>query len=310
MGIKMGYALDQNGVEWDAQVYQKGQGAEPLKCEHCGVNVTHNPPYPKEIYEKPVLVSGYFRLYPKRPHSEGCRFGIDSEIVEIAKTSDGLIQSLRNNRYRMRLVMIKEALEEASKSKSNGGGESRAGTGKTYASSSGRLPAYINSAKRALKLRAACTDDQDLQEHLELVFEGNVNVAWSQFYFEAERHMEAFHAVSQNTVQHPIAIQGRVKDVRYAIQGVESKNVINLLMNRFRADSEDPANGIGLEVSIWASDPSWFKGIERDNEILVLGMWRANTKAPTPAPPGGRYKTFTTRRLTLTLFLKTQVSKV
>ncbi|SOS36162.1 hypothetical protein CFBP6411_04805 [Pseudomonas syringae group genomosp. 3] len=34
MGIKMGYALDQNGIKWDAQTYQKGQGAEPLKCEH------------------------------------------------------------------------------------------------------------------------------------------------------------------------------------------------------------------------------------------------------------------------------------
>ena len=143
-----------------------------------------------------------------------------------------------------------------------------------------------------------------------MVFEGNVNVPWSQFYFEAECHMEAFHAVSQNTVQHPIAIQGRVKEVKYAIHGVESKNVINLLMNRFRPDPEDPANGIGLEVSIWASDASWFKGIEKDDEILVLGMWRSNIKALSPASHGGRYKTFTTRRLTLTLVLKTQVSKV
>lgn len=110
MGIKMGYALDQNGVEWDAQVYQKGQGAEPLKCEHCGVNVTHNPPYPKEIYDKPVLVSGYFRLYPKRPHSEGCRFGIDNEVIEIAKATTpappgGRYKTFTTRRLNLTLVL-------------------------------------------------------------------------------------------------------------------------------------------------------------------------------------------------------------
>ncbi|WP_241664211.1 hypothetical protein [Pseudomonas sp. Sample_21] len=106
------------------------------------------------------------------------------------------------------------------------------------------------------------------------MFEGNVKVAWNQFYFETERHAEAYYAVSHNAVQHPIAIQGAVSSVRTEIRGEKSKNVINLQMNTFRADTDDSENGIGLEVSIWAKDPAWIKGIEKDDEIVVLGMWK------------------------------------
>ncbi|UEB97867.1 hypothetical protein LIS66_09980 [Pseudomonas sp. HN2] len=308
MGIKMDHAFDQNGDRWEADTYTKGTGAEPLQCQ-CGTPVAHNPPYTKEMYDKPVFVQGYFRLYPKGAHAANCRFGVDEEINEIASTSEDLIESIQHNRYRMRLVMIKEALEKAGRPSGNDGG-ARATAGRTYTHNPGLLPAYINSAKRALKLRALCDNDQDIEQHLELVFEGNVKVAWNQFYFETERHAEAYYAVSHNTVQHPIAIQGAVSSVRTEIRGEKSKNVINLQMNKFRADPDDSENGIGLEVSIRAKDPAWIKGIEKDDEIVVLGMWKHSSTAPEKSPRQGRFKTLAKRRLTLNLVLKAQVSKI
>jgi hypothetical protein len=44
--------------------------------------------------------------------------------------------------------------------------------------------------------------------------------------------------------------------------------------------------------------------------LLVLGMWKHASKAPEPSRNEGRYKTFTKHRLSLTLVLKTQVSKI
>ncbi len=308
MGIKMDHAFDQNGVRWEADTYVKGTGAEPLRCK-CGTHVAHNPPYTKEMYDKPVFVQGYFRLLPKGAHASSCRFGVDEEIKEIAKTSEDLIESIQHNRYRMRLVMIKEALEKGFVPPPDDDG-ARAKAGRTYTQNPGLLPAYINSAKRALKLRALCDNDHDIEQYLELIFEGNVKVSWSQFYFEPDRHMEAFHAISKNTVSHPIAIQGAVSSIRTAINGNKAQNVINLQMNKFRADSDDPANGVGLEVSMWARESAWLKGIQKDDEIVVLGMWNHSIKAPEPAPKMGRYKTFTKRRLSLTMILKAQVSKI
>lgn len=308
MGIKMDHAFDQNGDRWEADTYTKGTGAEPLQCK-CGTPVAHNPPYTREMYDKSVSVQGYFRLYPKGAHAANCRFGVDEEINDIASTSEDLIESIQHNRYRMRLVMIKEALETGGRNFADDGG-TRATAGRTYTHNPNLLPAYINSAKRALKLRALCDNDQDIEQHLELVFEGNVKVAWNQFYFETERHAEAYYAVSHNTVQHPIAIQGAVSSVRTEIRGDKSKNVINLQMNKFRVDPEDSENGVGLEVSIWAKDPAWLKGIEKDDEIVVLGMWKPSSTAPEKSPREGRFKTLTKRRLTLNLVLKAQVSKI
>jgi len=308
MGIKMDHAFDQNGDRWEADTYTKGTGAEPLQCK-CGTPVAHNPPYTREMYDKSVFVQGYFRLYPKGAHAANCRFGVDEEINDIASTSEDLIESIQHNRYRMRLVMIKEALETGGRNFADDGG-TRATAGRTYTHNPNLLPAYINSAKRALKLRALCDNDQDIEQHLELVFEGNVKVAWNQFYFETERHAEAYYAVSHNTVQHPIAIQGAVSSVRTEIRGDKSKNVINLQMNKFRVDPEDSENGVGLEVSIWAKDPAWLKGIEKDDEIVVLGMWKPSSTAPEKSPREGRFKTLTKRRLTLNLVLKAQVSKI
>lgn len=311
MGIKMNLAKDQNGREWNSDTYQRGMGAEPLMCTHCGVAVTHNPTYTREMYDKPVLVPGYFRLLPKGVHAANCRFGVDEEVDKIAMESEGLIESIQRDKYRMRLVMIKEALESKSTTKDDDSDGSRSRTGRTYTRTPGLLPSYINSANRALKLRALCASNQDIEQHLELIFEGDVKVSWDQFYFETERHMEAFGAVSQNVVQHPIAIHGRVKSVRSALKGDASKNVLNLQMNSFRVDHDDPDNGIGLEVSIWSREISWFNGIEDGDDVVVLGIWKASTLAPAPAPlEGGRFKTLTKRRLSLSLVLKPQISKV
>ncbi|MGU9838244.1 hypothetical protein ACU683_14045 [Pseudomonas salmasensis] len=212
-------------------------------------------------------------------------------------------------RLLIQVVMIKEALERGGRPDGDNGG-TRATAGRTYTHNPGLLPAYINSAKRALKLRALCDSDHDIEQHLELVFEGNVKVAWNQFYFEPERHMEAFHAVSQNTTQHPIAIQGRVNAVKTELGGKKTSNVLNILMNKYRADSDNPENGIGLEVSIWAHDASWISEFAKDDEVVVLGMWRPATMTPSETTMLGRFRTLTKRRLTLNMVLKTQVTKI
>lgn len=61
MGIKMGSALDRTGNEWHADTYQKGVGAEPLKCL-CGVAVTHNPSHTRELHDKSVFTHTKFCL--------------------------------------------------------------------------------------------------------------------------------------------------------------------------------------------------------------------------------------------------------
>ena len=156
-----------------------------------------------------------------------------------------------------------------------------------------------------------CESNRDIEQHLELIFEGNVKVSWDQFYFDPARHMEAYHAISQNITQHPIALEGQVKSIRTEIKGDAAKNVMNLQMNPFRMDANDANNGIGLEVSIWSPQASWFRGINPGDKVVVLGMWKINPGSALPAPiQGGRFMTLTKRRLNLNLILKAQITKV
>ncbi|WPO97539.1 hypothetical protein SFA35_12720 [Pseudomonas sp. HR96] len=62
--------------------------------------------------------------------------------------------------------------------------------------------------------------------------------------------------------------------------------------------------------NIWAPDAEWFKGIKKDDEVIVLGMWDAYTSKPQKPSKEGAFKTLTKRRLTTHLVLKAQISKL
>ncbi|MBN3777345.1 hypothetical protein G3O06_07220 [Burkholderia sp. Ac-20345] len=312
MGIKMATALDARGEEWRAEGYSKGKGVEPLRCAHCPTAVTHQTAYTCERHNKSVQVPAYFRLLKDGEHADNCPHAVEHNVKKLVTPSDGLIESLRDGKYRLRLMMIAEALGTARKPESpRGGGTTRPG-GTVYKRKSGNLSAYINSAKKVLALRAACDDDESIARYLELVFEGNTVVPWSSFYFEAERYMEAFRAVSLQTVKHPIALHGVVKSKRSPIIEGRLTNVINLHIPKYVDEAADAMHGISVEPSIWTDNTDWFEGIEEDSEVVVLGLWKAKAGKRGPASEPGKYRfsDFTKHKLNLTLSLKAQVAQV
>lgn len=307
----MGVATDSAGAEWHADTYTKGKGREPLKCKYCSAHVTHHSAHVREYEDKSILVPAYFRLLPNGRHAYGCRHAVEQEIKTIAKESEDIFESVRDGQYRLRLMMIKEALDGAgSKPKSNSNKGQLGKVSKVYEHSRNKLPAYINSAKRVLQLRALCDGNDEIAEHLELVFEGNTVVPWPQFYFETEHHLDAYHAILHNTVQHPIAIHGTVKSKKPVDGKYGPTNVLNLIKPRYLTNPDDPDNGIGIEVSIWAKNADWFNGLEENTEVVILGLWKAKPGISSPAQKVGKFKTFTTHKLNTTLMLMAQIARI
>lgn len=309
-GIKMTHAFDRKGVKWAADDYSKGMGEEPLNCERCDATVSHVNSFTRNCYDNPSKVSAFFRLHANEMHAPNCRFGVDKQIVELASTSDGLVESIQKNRFRMRLVAVTEELKaSARRPKEDDDDERTPTTSKSYAPTSNRLSSYINTAQRVLRLRAMCDEDDDIEQHLELVFAGNT-VSWNQFYFEHARQMEAHYAVSRSASQYPIAIQGRVSKIKLGVKDDPKLNVLNLERLRVTQDPSDPTNGISLEVSVWAAKASWFDELKKNDEVIIFGLWKTRPSAQTKATKEGFFKTFTNRRLTLTLAVKSQIAKV
>ena len=309
-GIKMTHAFDQKGVKWAADDYSKGMGVEPLICERCDATVSHVGSFTRNCYDNPSKVSAFFRLHVNGTHGPNCRFGVDKQIIELASTSDGLVESIQKNRFRMRLVAVTEELKtSARRVKEDDSSDKTPTASKSYTPSSNRLSSYINTAQRVLRLRAMCDEDTDIEQHLELVFAGNT-VGWNQFYFEHARQIEAHYAVSQSANQYPIAIHGRVGKIKLSVKDDPKLNVLNLERLRATQDPNDPTNGVSLEVSVWAAKASWFDDLKENDEVIVFGLWKAPIPAQTKATKEGLFKTFTNRRLTMTLAVKSQIAKV
>lgn len=298
------------GREWHAETYVKGQGLEPLRCERCPTPVTHQAAHTRERDDRSIYVPAYFRLLPDGMHASNCKYAVAEGVKTIAKESKDLLESLSDGRYRLRLVMVKEALSN-SRSAGSGKVSSTGSTSnpKARAASSNKLAEYISSAKRVLQLRALCDDDKEIAENLELVFEGNTIVTWPDFYVETERHHEAYIAVLQNSTQHPIALHGTVKSKRTFATG---KSVINLVKQRNAPDPEDATHGIGLEVSVWSNNSKWLDGIAEDYDVVILGLWKASPGESELSKDHEkyRYKRFTTHKLSVNLVLGSQITKV
>jgi hypothetical protein len=310
MGIKMGTALDSTGREWSAETYKKGMGDEPLQCSGCTIRVLHTSAYPREFDGKPHLVSAYFKLPAGIRHDNGCKFNVKGAVEHIAKESEDLLESIEKGKYRLRLVMVKDAIAggttNPNKERSNANNQ----VGHTIKKQDhSKLLAYINSARRVLWLRAKCDEDSDLSEHLELVFEGNSVVRWTKFYFESPRHLEAFVTIRRTTVQYPIALHGIVESKKFGI-GKFKGNVITLRKNKYRENPKDATNSIGVEVSAWFNDANWFSDINTGDEIVLFGIWRATTGEARESTLDRRFKTHTTHRLSLSLKLMAQLVKI
>lgn len=310
MGIKIAFAWDSNGKKWDAKDYQKGMGMEPLTCPSCSTAVTHNPAYTRERHDKPSLVPAYFRLFPNGRHADTCRYAVSEKIQNIVRESGDLFEEIESGKHRLRLVMVKEAIEKKIPKNRDGAKNKNSKNGNSFTTNVRKLPPYINSARRVLALRAICDDDNSLSEYLELVFEGNTIVPWPNFYFETDRHREAFFTVLHNTSQHPIALHGTVGSKRLGIKNDEKANVINLQKSRYLANTENQTHGIGTEVSIWAKDARWISDISEDDDIIVFGLWAAQYGNKEDSKRPGRFNTFTTNRLKVNLALATQIIKI
>ncbi len=310
----MAKAKDSAGQPWDAATYSKGKGNEPLKCFGCSVGVTHVNAHEKKLHEKAVVVPAFFRLMPGVLHLENCGFQVETKIKVVADESEGLIESIKKGRYRLRLASLKDEF-------SNGGdegGEASKVKGKravttTYQKSGSKLPAYLNSAKKVLVLRALCESDEDIEKHLELVFEGNVTIPWSKFYFESDRYLEAYQLIQSSTVQYPIAIHGTVGSVKRDIQtkfGV--KHILKLERPRTTPDIDDPGNRIGVDVTVWSKAADWVGKFEVDDEVVILGLWKVTPGKKEPASDPQKYRctTFQTHQLNMTLRLSVQVARV
>jgi len=89
-------------IHLSAGTYAKSMGTNALKCERCDATVIHVNSFTRGCYYKTSKVRACFRPQANGTHGPNCRFGVDKQIVELASTSNCLVESVQKNRFRMR----------------------------------------------------------------------------------------------------------------------------------------------------------------------------------------------------------------
>ncbi len=268
------------------QQYQK-----PLHCEFCEASVLFVNAFTRQVGDDIVAVEPFFRLQNGHKHNPTCRYNVHDQITIIAKESEGdIFAALQGNRYELRLLAVNKALEhlrDQARQKNSADFATVAGASeKIYIDAEKRLGAYINSAQRVLKVRAACLDNSEIEDVLQLVFDG-VRLPWSDFYFEDDHYFRCFSQVCQATVQVPIAVNGTVK-ANVIVNGQTRQFAVLDLARPYRKTEQVDVLDAAC-FSVWSPDMNAFKAFKVGEEVLAFGLWEsrgikesANKKSGTP----------------------------
>jgi hypothetical protein len=284
MASKMPAALDENNECITIGMAERGQCWRSLKCEFCDALVGFVNGHNRTVGEVIVAVEPFFRLERGHKHSKGCQYNVHGQItIIVSKSNSDIFVTLPGDRYELRLLTVKKGIEqlrELSQKKKNSSSEVVSGTTeKIFFEREEQLGAYINSARRVLKVRAACEKHSEIEEVLDLVFDGN-RLPWRDFYFEDKNYFRCFRQVTNSTVKVPVAIRGTVK----ATQVVPGRNdkfaVINLVPPYRKTKQAEVLDAACF--SIWSPDLSAFESYEPGGEILAFGLWESRGVSESP----------------------------
>lgn len=277
MASKMPFALDNKNTRISIEMAESSDFEAPLHCEYCKASVSFVNAYPREVGDTTVLVEAFFRLKGGYVHGDDCQYNLKGRIKIVARQSDSSILALsESGKYELRLLAVKKSINELQqvlKNRQTVDHSDLSGiVNKEYKEAEERLGSYINSALRVLKIRSICLENKEIENLLELNFDG-LKLPWKDFYYEDKEYFRCYKNIKGATVPVPVAIKGIVNSIK-PVYGKNAKFlVMNLLVPYRKTKTENLVDAVS--VSIWSVNLDFFESYKKDDEIVVFGMWSA-----------------------------------
>lgn len=305
MAAKMQTAIDANGRTITVKDCENGEPATPLKCEHCSAPIHFVKGHTRQLGDEPSVVPPFFRLNAKQQHQAHCPFDVVGQVTTIVRESDpsidGLFRKISARGFEMRLLAVKASFDAVTQLArvSTPQGQAPAGTApdRQFIAAEKTLGAYINSAMRVLKVRAALEHDAEIEDALHLVFD-NMRIPWDEFYFERQDYFAMHHRVSKATHAYPMAALGEIKTIKQVTTPKGTFSVLDL--KSLTRPTEDPQIRDSVQISIWSNDLKCFSKYEKDQQILAFGLWKTQPSALSAAKEkAGPVRQFRNHKLSL-----------
>jgi hypothetical protein len=312
MASKMPAAREAGGNTVTIADAQQGRSTKPLRCIRCEALVSFVDAHIRQVGDDPVAVEAFFRLNPKQRHAAQCTYNVAGQITTIVRESDasieGLFQALAGNRFEIRLLAVKKSINELTqltRDKQLTDNDTPIGhTDRLHTPAEKKLGAYINSAMRVLKVRAALEEHTEIESTLQLVFDG-MRLPWRDFYSEYDDYFRCHHAVTDATHPYPMAVLGTVKSIR-PVKTDRVMNLVSPIRKTERADVLDSAN-----LSIWLVDSNFFAKFREGQTLLAFGLWQTQaTVMSDNHKQGNKIKQFRNFKLSLWPVVGSQLCEV
>ena len=292
MSSYMRKARTANGQEITTKMVEHARLTDPnafrtgLICAYCVTPVEFVTGHTRQLGDGIATIESGFRRQKNCHHSEDCQFNLHGQITIIARSSEhDFIRAIKAGRYVLRLLAPNSP--ELDDAKATGAADSTrtqstldpSAKDKIYVQAGTRLSAYINSAVAALKVRAQCDDNAEIQKLLRLTYKGR-RVPWTDFYFEYDDYFRCFDLVEERSREQeriPIAVRGAVREVKPVTSESGVTRTVLELVQVWR-DSDDAGVTDAACFSIWSEDLQAFEHYSTGQEILAFGWWRAEDK--------------------------------
>lgn len=263
-------------------------------CEHCSAEVHYNAGYEMERKGVSIVVEHYFKLRQKHVHANDCLYNIEALVKTAVRDADpDAVQQLSKGLFELRL-MFPESYKTAPPSKDLAMPGQVPGTkqqGRKFVSSD-KLNSYLNTAASILKIRNYCEDNQDIEEHLVLSFDGQ-KVRWSGFYIEQDEYLSTYEKLSAGRIAHPLAVTGVIQDINQRSNQDDPKRpywVVQLAVPKTQPDDQ----GVVTKVDAYLTTSKFdlIEDLRKGDEVIVFGAWSVrppklspNSNPKTPNSP-------------------------
>ncbi|WP_439949056.1 hypothetical protein [Bacillus subtilis] len=221
MGVKMSEAYSEklNRIVSISEVNKKNKEQLLLKCPYdsCRTSITYTEEHTRTYGEKYITIPAYFRLISEdnSPHSTDCIYSTIGELVNIAKNSKGVLESIKDNLFEFRLQVITQPNqgEEYKNSSSTQQLSNQRIQKNNKVKTSGTKSAYLSTIKKILELKSKIEEVNQLQKNV-ILKNGKNNLNWSNFYFGKHDYYECY-SLLENGAEHPICIEGIIKNTNF-----------------------------------------------------------------------------------------------
>lgn len=273
-----------HGEELKISDYDKGKNYDQLKCFYCNAGVSYIDTYKRNLGDKKITVSHYFRLKSGHMHEDNCKYEVNGAMLNIVeRCADNELMTRQDNKFKVRLLLITDESRNIPKSSSNQTAENGQGKRQKNYIPQGKQTAYLSSVKSIMRLRTLVENNSDLSEKVELQFSGKlgniINIPWNKFYYEANKEKDygkILKYLSHKKIYHPICIDGYIREVK----SVKHSYILKLEPIKITDNSSD--NDERVSVIYFLSEKQIYESLKDNvgNRVVIYAHCKFYKSTP------------------------------